>query len=388
MKEERILNLLNRVDEKYIMEADPMNKTKKKSSWIKWGAAAACLALAVFAGARLVPNGDTPGELPMLTISQHTSGETDMSMGFEGYTGYEASELVNANPWSEDVEISTLPVYKNQLSYDENLIAVGADFEAMEAFLLEIADRLGMDTDNLYISDDAPSAEEQAAVLEKAGDDLPDGYFNPTKLIAEEGGVKIEVDTAMTAKITFDPAVTLPDNDDIASVAEYLKEAYKDLLGMDNPQISISLGSHNIEFYNAADNMTDQIINYNFNRTVFYCDDNGDLYIARIYQPDLSEKVADYPIISTEEAKGLLLNGNYITTVPYEMPGEEYVAKAELVYRTGIYEEYYMPYYRFHVELPEMGEDNGVKHFGMYYVPAVDEAYISDMPVWDGSFNG
>ena len=69
------------------------------------------------------------------------------------------------------------------------------------------------------------------------------------------------------------------------------------------------------------------------------------------------------------------------------MPGEEYVAKAELVYRTGIYEEYYMPYYRFHVKLPDMGEDNGVKHFGMYYVPAVNEAYISDMPVWDGSFN-
>lgn len=121
----------------------------------------------------------------------------------------------------------------------------------------------------------------------------------------------------MTAKITFDPAVTLPNYDDIASVAEYLKEAYKDLLGMDNPQISISLGNHNIKFYNAADNVVEQIINYNFNRTVFYCDDNGDLYIARIYQPDLSEKVADYPIISTEEAKGLLLNGNYITTVPY-----------------------------------------------------------------------
>ena len=386
MRGNEFLDKMELIDPAYVEAAD-VKISKRKNTWVKWGAVAACLALAVFAGTRLIPNGDTPSGLPMLTVSQHTSGETDMSLGFEGYAGYDASELVNANPWSEDAEISTLPVYKNQLSYDENLIAVGADFEAMETFLLEVADRLGMDVDNLHISDNAPSAEEQAAVMEKGGDDLPDGYFNPTELIAEEGGVKIEVDTSMTAKITFAPAVPLPDYDDISSVAEYLKEAYKDLLRMDNPQINISLGNHNIEFYNAAGNMTEQIINYNFNRVVFYLDDNGDLYIARIYQPDLSKKVADYPVISTEEATELLLNGNYITTVPYEMPGEEYVAKAELVYRTGMYEEYYMPYYRFHVELPDMGEESGVKHFGMYYVPAVDKAYISDMPVWDGSFN-
>lgn len=110
--------------------------------------------MAIFDGTRLIANSNVPDELlglPMLTISQNISGEANSeanrSMGFEGYMAYEISELVNASPWSEDMEASTLPVYRNQLSYDENLTIVGADFEAMEVFLLEIADRLGMDTE-------------------------------------------------------------------------------------------------------------------------------------------------------------------------------------------------------------------------------------------------
>lgn len=403
MKTEKLLNAIGKTDDNLIYGAVNDAKTKKKNIWIKWSAAAAFLAFVIFSVTQFIPKSNFMEELPklpMLSISE-TSSE---AMGFEGYMAYEISELVNANPWNENMEISTLPVYQNPLSYDENFIEHGADFTIMKTYLLEVANRLGMDTDNLPISDNTPSAEEQAAVLEKTNGDIPDGYFNPTAVIAEKNGIEIEVDASLTAKITFDPAVTLPDGyvfsydssyDDIASVAEYLKETYKDLLGMDNPQINIYGGDYNIdlqqsykiEFYNAANNLTDLILNYNFNRTAFYCDENGDLYMARIFQPNLSKKVADYPIISAEEAKELLLNGNYITTVPYEMPGENYIAKRELVYRTSKHEKYYMPYYRFYVELPDMKKDNGIKLYGVYYVPAVNKAYITDMPIWDGSFN-
>lgn len=403
MKTEKLLNAIGKIDDNLIYGAVNDAKTKKKNIWIKWSAAAAFLAFVIFSVTQFIPKSNFMEELPklpMLSISE-TSSE---AMGFEGYMAYEISELVNANPWNENMEISTLPVYQNPLSYDENFIEHGADFTIMKTYLLEVANRLGMDTDNLPISDNTPSAEEQAAVLEKTNGDIPDGYFNPTAVIAEKNGIEIEVDASLTAKITFDPAVTLPDGyvfsydssyDDIASVAEYLKETYKDLLGMDNPQINIYGGDYNIdlqqsykiEFYNAANNLTDLILNYNFNRTAFYCDENGDLYMARIFQPNLSKKVADYPIISAEEAKELLLNGNYITTVPYEMPGKNYIAKRELVYRTSKHEKYYMPYYRFYVELPDMKKDNGIKLYGVYYVPAVNKAYITDMPIWDGSFN-
>lgn len=123
------------------------------------------------------------------------------------------------------------------------------------------------------------------------------------------------------------------------------------------------------------------------NRTAFYCDDEGKLFLARVFRPDLSQKVGDYPIITLEEAAGLLANGNYITSVPCRMPGTDLIAKAELVYRTGSLEPYFMPYYRFYVELPEMEAEDGLKTYGAYYVPAVEESYLSHMPVWEGGFH-
>ena len=48
---------------------------------------------------------------------------------------------------------------------------------------------------------------------------------------------------------------------------------------------------YSIEFFDASGNDTELIINYNFNRTAFYCDGEGNLAMARIYQPDLSKKV-------------------------------------------------------------------------------------------------
>ena len=102
---------------------------------------------------------------------------------------------------------------------------------------------------------------------------------------------------------------------------------------------------------------------------------------------DYREKLGDYPIISSDEALELLGEGKYITSVAqYDFPGTEYAGMVELVYRVTDLEEYYIPYYRFYVEIPEGAED-GKKLYGAYYVPAVRQEYISDMTVWDGHFN-
>lgn len=47
MKEERILNVLGQVDDKYIMEADLAKRVPKRKDFRKWGSLAACLALIV-----------------------------------------------------------------------------------------------------------------------------------------------------------------------------------------------------------------------------------------------------------------------------------------------------------------------------------------------------
>ena len=90
----------------------------------------------------------------------------------------------------------------------------------------------------------------------------------------------------------------------------------------------------------------------------------------------------------------MLLNGEYITTVPSEYLhdtgiSEEMIAKEELVYRTENVNEIFMPYYRYYIELKESGLEmaDGLKLYGVYYVPAVSAEYLVDFPIWDGSFN-
>ena len=83
----------------------------------------------------------------------------------------------------------------------------------------------------------------------------------------------------------------------------------------------------------------------------------------------------------------MLLDGGYITTVPYEIPGKKYISKIELIYRGSIGENIWMPYYRFLVEIPELEQENGLKNFGAYYVPAIEMEYITGLPLWNGSFN-
>ena len=74
------------------------------------------------------------------------------------------------------------------------------------------------------------------------------------------------------------------------------------------------------------------------------------------------------------------------------MPGEAYISKVELVYRSGLREETFLPYYRFYVELQDadgwkMTQSNGLKTYGAFYVPAIQDDYISNLSTYNGSFN-
>lgn len=406
MNQKLFSQAMTEISDKYYEEAARYQCGHKRTLWMKWGAAAAGLCLMVLGTAMLLnhsmPDSPVEGnkftdssdasgapmqkqpetELPLLTVRD--DGNDPVGGGFEAYWAYNISELVNANPWNESMELSILPVYKNPVTYDDQYHASGVDLDKMREFILEIAARFGLDTDTLTIEDTY---------------NFPDSY-----LIIETDGLKIKVDQTMMAEISFNPAISLPAEynftfyapyEDVAAAAEYLKTEYKNIIGMDNPQVNIHGGDYNyyaeqdyyINFFDSDGSDTAQIINYNFNKVFFYCDGEGTLFLARIFRPDLSVKTGDYPIISPKEATVLLLNGNYFTSAPYEMPGSEYVRKVELIYRTGKFEEYYMPYYCFYVELPEEEIPHDLKTYGTYYVPAVSGEYIANMPTGNGRFN-
>ena len=390
MSAEHISDALNLLDDDMIDEANVLRGGRKRPSmgWSKWLAAAACVALAVCAGAGLLHTGrNLPqtdiADLPKLPLSEEVTQPN--GMGYEGYLAFDSSELVNANPWRPDAELSTLPVYRNLVPLDPTGVPkVTPDPARTREVLLEAAARLGLDPDNMEI------------------DEEPEFGLGFT---AEAEGVSIRAWAGRTVTISFDPAVSLPEGyrfdhsatyEEIAAAAEYLKAQYKNLIAMDDSQVNISGGDYTIyadqmyslEFFDAGDSLTDALLNYNFHRAAFYSDDEGGLSIICLYNTDLSEKVGDYPIIDPKAAQKLLLEGRYITNVPYELPeGEQYIKKVELLYLTGGREQYFMPYYRFLVELPQEAWVNGLHSYGAYYVPAVEETYLTSLPVWDGSFN-
>ncbi len=407
MSKDRVIASLGRIDDAMIQHVESLRQKKKRPAWTKWAAMVACLCLVV-GGVFVFRQNDTPippdyPQLPMLSITD----DTGAAMGFEGYMAYDISDLTNGNPWHEDAELATLPVYRNALSYDSNFIVTGADWSQMENMLYDVAAKLGIPREDLVVSDNAPDESEQAIIKEKfesVGDKVPDGYFEPTQLIGEANGIIITVSQTLTATIDFVPPVELPEEynfadycsyEDMLSASKYLQEQYAPLLGMTQPKPNIYSGDYdiyqrrlfNLTFFESNGTLAEQMVNYAFRGVAFYSNENGQLWLARVWEPDLSDKVGDYPIVSVEDAKDLLSDGHYITTVPYELPGMEYVKKVELLYRNGAHDEYHIPYYRFLVELPKEERDNGIKTYGAYYVPAVHESYITNMPIWDGSFN-
>ena len=382
MKGEKIFEALNGIRDSFIAEAAP--KKHLRPALILAGTAAGIVLIAAIALTRMQTVPIDPA-LPKLETEAF-----EAVMGFEGYMAYDIAELTNANPWHGDAQPDTLPVYENlhRRAFDGRVDPFPA--EEAEKRLLAMAAALGIE--DPVITSNAPDEEEQKKLAEKfaaVGEDLPEEYLMPTALLTGSDGILIEAEGDLTVTVHFDPPVAFPgplpqdaSYDACLAAAEYFLEEYAAVIGMEDPVIDITGGdrdiygrqSFDICFYEGAG---DPITGYSFDRITFHTDDTGGLFIIRRTERDLSGKIGDYPVISAKEAEKLLLAGDYATTVPYKLPGEKYIAKTELVYRTDPGLQVFMPYYRFLVELPE-AERDGLKDYGTYYVPAVEPAYLTE----------
>ncbi len=421
MRGDELLEKMELVDPAYVEAADAP-RAKRRVRWTKWGAAAcaAVLVAAIMAVAVLPRNEEPPSlssdaaqqqtqegsSLPILTISEGSN----QGMGFEGYMAYDVSEIISANPWTEDSQISELPVYKNPLEYHSkspSMLIGGIDVERMREQLLNVAERLGLDTSNLEVKEVTMSEQELQSLKEwyaNFGEKIPAGQLEPSQLVIETDGMRLDITPDLTTSIFFEPMAELPEEyctddtateEDYLKLAQYLQENYGALIDFESPQAEIVGGDYTydgqrsfryVSFFDASDS-EEAILNYNFNRVIFYVNEGKGLTTVRVFATDQSQKVGDYPLITVDEAKEKLAEGQYKSTVPAAFPGLDHVVRTELIYRTGQNETYFMPYYRFLVEIPEMAQDNGLKTYGAFYVPAVEDEYLSDMIVWDGRFN-
>lgn len=192
----------------------------------------------------------------------------------------------------------------------------------------------------------------------------------------------------------------------------YLISEFKDLLQFLNPQINTRTinysdgKSFSMSVQDAGGSFTEKLLNYNFSAAGFYFNsyDNTELHSIHLQNTLslLGEYAGDYPIISQEEAKEILLSGKYarqyleseyrwkgleyknipIDEVENEVINESDIRGVSLVYEGITYDdqEYFQPYYRFYIESePYYDEDERENMIvqSYYYVPAVNEEYIS-----------
>lgn len=386
MNGNEFLDKMSLADPAYVEEAD--RPVKKRTTWRRWGAMAACLAVLLGVGFLFFPRSspDTPDpvptELPTLPVSM---GPSLGGYGYEGYYVRDISDLKNTSPSQIGSLPDTLPVFRNAAG-GYPLQAATEEYKAkMLTLCRSVAGRLGWD------------AEKTAEVWEERSDGLA-----PTTVTATGAdGVKIEVDQFMTVTISYPDRNrpfsenVLPTYDDAHKLAEKLLAEYRDLMNFANPQICITGGDYNIDgeqsydivFTETGGTQTEELLEFFFHGAEFFCNEDGEPRIIRLRCTDLSDKVGDYPIITAQQAQAQLVAGHYITSCGWEMPGEAYIRKVELVYRTGEYDEYFMPYYRFYVELLEEAPVEGCMHLAAYYVPAVAEEYLAPLSTWDGRFN-
>ncbi len=387
MNGNEFLDKMSLADPAYVEEAD--RPVKKRTTWRRWGAMAACLAILLGVGFLFFPRSspDTPDpvqtELPTLPVSM---GPSLGGYGYEGYYVRDISELKNTSPSQIGSLPDTLPVFRNATG-GYPLQAATEEYKAkMLTLCRSVAGRLGWDAENMTV----------------VWDERNGGLVPTTVTATGADGVKIEVDQFMTVTISYPDRNrpfsenVLPTYDDAHKLAEKLLAEYRDLMNFANPQICITGGYYNIDgeqsydiaFVETGGTQTEELLEFFFHRAEFFCNEDGEPRIIRLRCTDLSDKVGDYPIITAQQAQAQLVAGHYITSCGWEMPGEAYIRKVELVYRAGVYDEYFMPYYRFYVELLEEAPvEDGMNHLAAYYVPAVAEEYLAPLSTWDGRFN-
>lgn len=400
---------------------------KIRSVWFKWGAIAACLCVLIIAGViafhafgtsedpvvdkNIAENqnmqnqedSDLENQQPDSTASELAYASDELQIieldmvyegaGFEGLMYYTIKELYEMNlanhPLDSTMEFDTLPIYKDEAHSD-----TGIGIALSETQLNEIAQEIAGVLD--------------AEILEITPEKIKiDGRWMVYTVFAKTEQAKITVYGDGKIRIDFswydidtgehNTTMLLPDsinNDDTEAVVNYWIKQLPEILNGQTYQTTL-MSEYTFDgtllstygYYEYSDDPVENLLNYTIRQGNVGLDEKGNLtYIIIVNDLTYAEKIGDYPVISVEDAKNLLLDGYYLTSVPYDITDKHTIAGVELIYKNPLYGEYIVPYYRYYVELPEETH-NSLKCYGAYYVPAIEQDYISDMQIYDGQHN-
>ncbi len=287
--------------------------------------------------------------------------------GYEAFSGYDVSDVTGANPIDyEEYEITELPVFVQSAA-----TALTED-EMIDKFC-RCAEALEVDPKDFHYS-------------------TRSGIY--AVLRTSWGDVEISVSSFGTTDIIFQSPVKLPEEyaaDDLKTY-EYLAAEYSALTGLKQPVVYSSgdysyNGEYTNHYYiyeNSGDPFT-ALYNYNFRTEHFNMDKEGRL--RGIFIEELGEALdcaGIYPAIEYDEAAEKLIEGKYVSSFYLEYPiTKDMIKYCELTYHKNAdyYNPYYLPYYRFLVEMKDdsVTADPDMKSYLAVYVPAVQNEYLTDI---------
>ena len=325
-------------------------------------------------------------ELDILLLTKIVNGEIFSEETFE----YRKSTL----PWEREMEIAALPIYKNLAYVDVNGYrgagySIFLDEDTLVAMAEDIAAKL-----NMQVID--------STVQKVNFSDEMLNVVHGIEVTTDLGSIQIKGNGQVDVK--FFEGVQLPEEykmSDSATIANanktvaYLLETYADVIPTDK------LVADCYDVYDKSGNRSmkyqavgrahgaDGIVEYYFNQVGF--DYNEQLGLTGISYGDVraaTELLGYYPIISVEEAKNMLIEGD---SIHYDMAFSSHevllsdlrnTSYVELVYYVPNQQEYisfidrshYLPYYCFYVKLGDTNE------YCRYYVPAVEGATVDRLP--------
>lgn len=330
------------------------------------------------------------------------TGKIDTKGIYVRYTAeaYGISDFDNGNPWNESMELDSLPVYKN-LSLRGNA-QFGPGYYTREE-LAKMAEKAAAALGTSVVSSEFeynPYIKDHIIYLkaECVGEKYGVGSIG----ISIYGNGAISV--SFGDRISGEGGVPFTDESGASRGGDgkatlFLAEKFKELLQLENPVLNFSKESYSFSgdggethfsLYEGSEDPVKRILNYNFNSASFFftASDNAVvLYgIERSNKLAAAEFLGDYPIISAEKAKQMLLSSD----VPPDINGDRYlkdgvikeedIKKTELIYN-NYDEEFFLPYYQLTVEVKCDGDwitDKNLKSYCMYCVPAVKTEYFFD----------
>lgn len=358
-------------------------KKSGKSALLRWGLAGCGLIAAVtaiaFVGMSAYHNLETYGslftpKLPVIEADMYSILNCD-----EGFLAAELSELYSDNPWSSDMNITSMPVYKKS----ENQTDLSQ--EEMEQKVYETAEKLGLTeplftVEGIFFTTTETGNEKTVSLT---------GYYEGA------ANVEIKINADGSGVVTFGDHFSdnykLYSENKAREILSKIGENFNCLFGFDTPTPNIiNEGRSRVDgklyrsyaIFDCSGDIEEQILNFCCGSAYISFSDSSLNSLTFGSSKDSFELLGNYPVISYKEAVERLIKGEHLTEVPMlKEDGSKReittgdIGHGELVY-CAVSSDYRMPFYKFRVKVDSTDTPLEMTEYGLYYVPAVTEEYL------------